>query len=212
MRLVMTGEKVSYHGRVVKFDDVQMGWKPIRPNVPLWFAALSTTGLRLAGEIADGVLLNTVSSPEYSANAIRILRESVEAAGRDWSSFEVAELINTSVEDDRDAAIDNVRWEVAYKFIPHGSWTQSGQRRRVGEPHIDPDALPALESAYRTGGKRALELALPPETVASLTAAGTEDDVRERVQAYRDAGVTLPILRPAARHQTSRIIDLFAPR
>ena len=37
-------------------------------------AATSATGLTLAGTIADGVLLNTVASPEYSANAIRIVR------------------------------------------------------------------------------------------------------------------------------------------
>jgi hypothetical protein len=34
----------------------------------------------------------------------------------------------------------------------------------------------------------------------------------QRVERYREAGVTLPIFRPAARHQTTRIIDLFAPR
>ena len=37
------------------------------------------------------------------------------------------------------------------------------------------------------------------------------DEVLARVQKFRDVGVQLPILRPAAAHQTERLLDLFAP-
>lgn len=212
MRLVLTGEKVSYHGQFVTFEDVELGFVPVRRRVPMWIAATSAAGLRLAGEIGDGVLLNTVASPEYSANAIRIVREAAETAGRDWATFEVAQLINTSVEDDRDAAIDAVRWEVASKFVPASFSRQSGPRMRVGEPFIDPAALPALTEAFDRGGMDALAKALPASAVAGLTASGTPDEARRRIEQYREAGVRLPIVRPAAPHQTDRIIDLFAPR
>jgi alkanesulfonate monooxygenase SsuD/methylene tetrahydromethanopterin reductase-like flavin-dependent oxidoreductase (luciferase family) len=155
-------------------------------------------------------LLNAVSSPEYCANAIKIVREAVEAAGRDWSRFEVAGLINTSIEDDPDVALDAVRWEVAYKFLPYKFRTQAGPRMRVGEPHIDPSDLPRLDAAYNAGGMPALQEALPKETVAAFTAAGTPEQVKQRIQQYREAGVSLPILRPAAKHQTVRMLDLFA--
>jgi len=46
------------------------------------------------------VLLTPVALPEYSANAIGILRSAGAEAGRDWDDFEVAQIINTSVEDD----------------------------------------------------------------------------------------------------------------
>src|SRR5437870_1158672 len=49
MRLLLTGEKVSYHGQVVNFDDVGLAWKPVRRAIPLYIAATSRTGLRLAG-------------------------------------------------------------------------------------------------------------------------------------------------------------------
>ena len=113
IRLVLTGERVSYQGTTVAFEDAELGWKPLRRHVPLWIAATSATGLRLAGRIGDGVLLNTVASPEYSANAVRIVRQAAQEAGRDQASFEVAQLINTSVEEDHGAALDAVRWEVA---------------------------------------------------------------------------------------------------
>jgi hypothetical protein len=62
--------------------------------------------------------LNAICSPEYSRIAITILRESGETAGRDWSSFEVAQLVNCSIEDDTEQAYDAIRWEVASKFDP----------------------------------------------------------------------------------------------
>jgi alkanesulfonate monooxygenase SsuD/methylene tetrahydromethanopterin reductase-like flavin-dependent oxidoreductase (luciferase family) len=82
----------------------------------------------------------------------------------------------------------------------------------VGEPYIDASLVPGLEEAHRRGGPEALARALPAEMVAGLTAAGTADDVVKRIQRYRDAGVRLPIVRPAAPHQTQPIIDLFSPR
>jgi 5,10-methylenetetrahydromethanopterin reductase len=211
IRRLLTGERVSYEGKVVRIDGVQLGWKPVRARVPLWVAATSATGLAMAGAVGDGVLLNTVASPEYSANAIQIVRRAVEAAGRDWASFEIAQLINTSVEDDRDLAIDAVRWEVATKFLPGKFKTQAGPRVRVGEPYIDPALVPGLEEAHRRGGPDALARALPATMVQGLTAAGTPDEVVTKIQRYRDAGVKLPIVRPAAGHQTQRILDLLSP-
>ena len=210
IRLLLTGERVTYHGQTVTLDNVALGWKPIRANIPLWIAATSATGLATAGRIGDGVLLNTVASPEYSANAIRIVRQAAEAAGRDWATFEVAQLINTSVEDDHGRAVDAVRWEVATKFLPGKFQLQSGPRMRVGEPYIDPALVPELEAAHHRGGPDALARALPASTVEGLTIAGTPDEARERIQRYRDAGVKLPIVRPAAAHQTQRIIELFS--
>lgn len=212
IRLVLSGERVSYKGRFVDFEDAQLGFTPPRRRVPLWIAATAAAGLRLAGEIADGVLLNTVASPEYSANAIRIVREAAEQAGRAWEAFEVAQLINTSVEDDTAAAVDAVRWEVASKLVPASFARQVVPRLRVGEPAIDPGGLPALHEAFDRGGVDALAQALPAPWVEGLTASGTEDAVRRRIARYREAGVRLPILRPAAAHQTGRVVELFTPR
>ncbi len=212
IRLLLTGERVSYEGTVVKIDGVALGWKPVRARVPLWIAATSATGLAMAGAVGDGVLLNTVASPEYSAYAIKIVRRAVEAAGRDWSTFEVAQLINTSVDDDAERAIDAVRWEVATKFLPGKFKTQAGPRMRVGEPYIDPALVPALEEAHHRGGPDALARALPAAMVQGLTAAGTPGDVVRKIERYRAAGVKLPIVRPAAGRQTPQIIELLSPR
>jgi alkanesulfonate monooxygenase SsuD/methylene tetrahydromethanopterin reductase-like flavin-dependent oxidoreductase (luciferase family) len=208
MRLVLSGERVSYAGRHVQFRDVQLGWKLTRTHIPMWNPASSAGGLRLAGEIGDGVVLNACTSPEYSANAIAIMRTACEAAGRDWSRFEVSQLVVCSIEDDRQKAIDAVRWEVASKFHPR-SLNITKRRLAIGEPHVRPADFPMLEEAFRQGDKDGLAEALPVSYIENMTATGTPDDVRRRVQAYRDAGVTLPILRPAHARQAERLLDAF---
>ena len=118
MRLILTGDKISYEGQVVKLNNVGLGWKPFRKSIPLYIPATARAGLRLAGQIGDGVVLNAVCSPEYTVNALKIIREEVEKAGRDWSNFEVSQIINCSVEEDHKKAFDAIRWEVATKLDP----------------------------------------------------------------------------------------------
>ena len=211
IRLILSGEKVSYHGQYVNFDDVQLGWRPVRTEVPMYIAATSRRGLRVAGRIGDGVLLNATCSPEYSANALRYVGEGMEESGRDWSRFQVAQLVNCSIEEDHERAMDAMRWEVASKLDPIQLPFILKPKKAVGEPYMSEDDIPLFKEAWERGGKEALMRAVPESYIEGMTASGTPDEVRRKVQQYREVGVQLPILRPAARHQAERLLDLFAP-
>ena len=211
IRRLVAGDSVTHAGQFVRLDNVRLSWKPIRAAPPIWVAATSPRGLRLAGRVADGVLLNSVASPEYAANAIRILRSAVEKAGRNWEAFEVAQLVNCSVENNRASALEAIRWEVATKFSPSQLPFNARSRLAVGEPHIKPEDLPMFVEAYQAGGKEALAASIPISYLEGLTASGTPEQVLERVDRYRRAGVNLPLLRPAARHQLETLLTLFAP-
>lgn len=210
MRLVISGENASYHGEVVNFDNAQLGFEPVRDHIPFLIPATSTTGLRLAGKIGDGVMLNAVCSPEYSANALAIARKSLEEAGRNWDDFIVAQIVNCSIEDDHATALDQVRWEVATKFDPIQLPFIAGPKMRVGEPYIHEEDIPKFEEAWERGGKNALVDAVPDSYVEGMTASGTPEEVKEKVARYREVGVQITVLRPAAKHQAQRLLDLFA--
>lgn len=207
VRLLLTGERVSFRGDVVHLDDVGLNWQPVRADVPLWTAATSRLGLRIAAELADGVLLDGGTSPEYTANAVALLREARASAGKPMEGFTVAQLISTSVADDEADALDAVRWEVASKF--RYALTAS-HKIAVGEPHVDPDAPSRLSAVYREGGEAALRAAIPDATVRALTASGHERQVRQRIDAYRSAGVDVPVLRAPDKSQLPRLFDLAA--
>jgi alkanesulfonate monooxygenase SsuD/methylene tetrahydromethanopterin reductase-like flavin-dependent oxidoreductase (luciferase family) len=169
-------------------------------------------GLQLAGAVGDGVVLNAVCSPEYTVNALKIIKASAEAAGRDFSKFEVAQIINCSVEDDHQKALDAVRWEVATKLDPVQIKFIAAPKMRVGEPYIRKEDIPLFEKAHAEGGMEGLIKAIPDSYVEGMTACGTPEEVLKRVQQYRDAGVKIPLLRPAAAHQSQRVLDMFAQR
>lgn len=211
IRLILSGEKVSYHGEVVHFDDVELGFQPTRRSIPMFIPATSRKGLRIAGQIGDGVMLNAICSPEYSANAIAIVREAAEEAGRDWSEFGIYQLVNCSVEDDHQKALDAIRWEVASKLDPIQLPFIMKPKAAVGEPYMRVEDAPVFEEAWRRGGKEALIKAVPDSYIEGMTASGTPDEVVAKVQKYRDVGVQVPILRPAAPHQAERLLDLFGP-
>ncbi|MFQ5692176.1 MAG: LLM class flavin-dependent oxidoreductase [Nitrospinota bacterium] len=213
LRKIVSGEKqITWKGETIRLDRVELAWKPYRDYIPMWIAATSKTGLRIAGEIGDGVMLNAITSPEYIKNAVQICKEACEAAGRDWSKFEIACLIVSSVEDDHDQAIDQIRWEVASKFDRIQIDFNAGQRIRVGDPHLHKEDFPKFREAEEKGGKELLAKTMPLSYIENLTASGTPQEVMDRVERYREAGVNLPVVRPAQPHQAQRLLDMFAPK
>ena len=107
-------------------------------------------------------------------------------------------------------ALDAVRWEVATKLDPVQISFIAAPKMRVGEPYIRKEDIPLFEKAHAEGGMDGLIKAIPDSYVEGMTASGMPDEVQKRVQQYRDAGVQIPLLRPAAAHQTQRLLDLFA--
>jgi 5,10-methylenetetrahydromethanopterin reductase len=210
VRRLLAGERVSYKGQSLEMENAGLNWRPVRTRIPFWLAAISRTGLRLAGQLADGVLLDAHTSPEYVENAVTILREAVREAGRSWDGFEVAQIVPCSVEDTHRDAVDAVRWEAASRFESPTFPAESERRLRVGEPAVRREDFPMLLEALARGGKAAVAAALPAALIEQTTACGTPDEVRERVARYRRAGVTFPLIRPQAPHQAARAMSLFA--
>ncbi len=212
MRLLLTGEKISYHGEVIHLDDVQLGFKPFRKEIPLLIPATSTVGLKLAGKIGDGVMLNALCSDQYTVNAIKIVKAAVEDAGRDWSKFAIYKLVNCSVEDDHKKAVDRMRPELATRFKPLQFPFATRPLMTIGEPCIKEEDIPKFEEAWEKGGMDALIETIPDSYVESMTASGTPDEVLKRVQDFQDAGVQVTCLRPAGQDQVDRLLDLFASK
>lgn len=209
MRGLLTGEPTTVRGSVVHMEDVALSWTPVRPDLPIWVAATSRKGIANAAVVGDGLLLDAGASPEYSHNAITLARQAREDAGLDPATLQVAQLVNTSIDDDEDAAVAAMRWEVTSKFT-YASTPRV--KMAVGEPTIDPDEVERLQQAFAAGGKAALAEAIPRDYVTGLTATGDEATVRAKVEAYRQAGVDLPLVRPAALSQMPRLLAAFGGR
>jgi alkanesulfonate monooxygenase SsuD/methylene tetrahydromethanopterin reductase-like flavin-dependent oxidoreductase (luciferase family) len=161
-----------------------------RPQLPIYIAALSPAMLRLAGEIADGVLLwlccpsyiRDVVIPEVSAGR--------ERAGRTMEGFDVVAAIPSAVVADRADAHAAMRREVLPYFgLPfyRAMLERSGFEAEIA----------AFDAA--AGNLEAMQAAISERFLDELAAVGDAGQVRDGIGRYREAGTTSPCVGPIAR-------------
>jgi alkanesulfonate monooxygenase SsuD/methylene tetrahydromethanopterin reductase-like flavin-dependent oxidoreductase (luciferase family) len=88
LRALLAGETVTVTGDKVRLDGVALGWPPLVP-VPVLLGAIGPKSLALAGECADGVLLDADFSVDGARDAVERCRAARATAGVD-APFEVA--------------------------------------------------------------------------------------------------------------------------
>ena len=159
-----------------------IGYKP-RVGMKIFFAALAPGMLRLAAEIADGVVL-WMCSPKYIRERIRpTIEEALEKKGRDPAHFEIVAPVSSALTENLDAARDAYRRAAKpYPQLPF--------YRRVIEEGGHADALAAADAGEP----------LPASFVDAMAGLGDAETIRAKIEEYRDAGVTLPSVAPVPRH------------
>ena len=148
--------------------------------------------LELTGEIADGVIL-TRSTLGTAAAARSRIAAGAARAGRDAAAIEVTSLLPASVSPDREAALAAARPGLAFYagFFPR-------YNRLLAESGFAEEAA-AVAKAWAAGDTAAATRAVTDEMIAATGIAGTPDECRARLDAYRDSGLDLPIISPFAR-------------
>lgn len=209
IRQLFTMEEVTYQGEFVHLDrvklDVAFGDTSPR-NIPLYIGATGPKMLEMAGEICDGVVLNYVVSVDYIREAVELVRQGAERAGKTLDDVDRPELLVCCLSDeDPQAAMMEGKALVAYYLgtEPHimkASKVDEGLIKKVQEFV----GWPATEADYR----RAAQL-IPDDVVRNLMAVGTSQQCRDKVAEYIDAGVTCPILYPMM-NDIKPVIDAFA--
>ena len=148
--------------------------------------------LELTGQIADGCLLNYCVPPEYNDRAMELLEKGTAKAGRTLDDIDRPQLIVCSVDRDRDRAIRSAK-ELITQYIaqqPHIA-KASGVRRETVEEIQSILGWPATKDQIL----RAMVL-VPDELVLRITATGTPDEARSKVDEYIQRGCTCPVLYP----------------
>jgi 5,10-methylenetetrahydromethanopterin reductase len=208
VRRLVAMENVTFHGDFVDVEDIQIdivhGDRSPR-HIPIYIGATGMKMMELTGDIADGVVLNYLVSPSYNATAMEHLAAGAAKAGRDVQDLDRPQLVVCSLDEDRDLALDRAR-ELVTQYL--GQQPHIGKASGVDQGLLDDIAKiltwPATEEQIR----EAMEL-VPDEIVQMVTASGTPDECRAKVQEYVDAGATCPILYPLG-DDVEAMIDAFA--
>ena len=168
-----------------------MGVDP-RPDIPIYAAALSPRMLRLAGEIADGVIL-WLCTPDYIRDVVvPEVRAGREKAGRPADGFDIVAAVPSGVaEEPADAWRAMRRDLLTYFSLPF--------YRAMIEASGFGEDIAAFDAAAGASDGDAMQAAISDGFLAALTAVGDEDAVRSGVTRYLDAGATSPCVGPIPR-------------
>jgi probable F420-dependent oxidoreductase len=189
VRALVRDGVVSYRGEAVTIERFDLWFPPHRPDVPIYVAALFPRMLEIAGELADGVLL-TWPTPTTIARAVEHVALGARRAGREATAVDVGSLIPCAVADTAAAARDALRPAVGLYagFFPR-------YNRLLAEAGFG-EAVREIKTAFDRGGRQAAAKVVPDELIDAVALAGTPATCRDRLAAYRRAGLALPIVSP----------------
>jgi 5,10-methylenetetrahydromethanopterin reductase len=208
LRRLLNMERVSFQGEFIHVDGIELdvvhGRREPR-NVPIFIGATGDQMMEMTGEIADGVVLNYCVPPEYNHKALDLLRKGAAKANRNFDAIDRPQLIVCSVDPDHDKAIDTTR-ELLTQYLaqqPHIAKASGVSEDVVANIQAIlgwPATLEQIQKAKHL---------VPEELIDRITASGTPEEARKKVEEYCLNGCTCPILYPVGG-DVRLLIDTFA--
>ncbi|MGH2606221.1 MAG: LLM class flavin-dependent oxidoreductase, partial [Anaerolineales bacterium] len=193
-----------HHVEGIELDVVHGRREP--RHVPIYIGATGRNMMELAGEIADGVVLNYCVPPGYNDEALTHLEAGARKAGRSLEAVDRPQLVVCSVDPDREKALDTSR-ELLTQYLaqqPHIA-KASGVAESVVQQIQSILGWPATHDQIL----KAKHL-VTDDLITRITASGTPDEARAKVREYVQRGATCPILYPVGG-DVRLLIDTFAP-
>jgi 5,10-methylenetetrahydromethanopterin reductase len=202
-------ENVTFEGDFVKVRDIRLDivyGDPTSPRkIPIYIGATGWDMIELTGEIADGILLNYLVSPEYNRKALEHLKAGAKKVERRLDEIDRPQLIVCSLDEDADKAIDSARPLVAQYLgqQPHIAKASGVKESLIEEVKTALGGWPA-----KPGGLDKAKRLIDDQLVQLITASGTAEDCLNKVNKYNDTGCACPILYPLADN-VHAMIDAF---
>ena len=209
LRRLLNMERVTFHGEFHHVDGIELdvvhGRKEPR-NVPIYIGATGPKMMELTGEIADGVVLNYCVPPSYNEQAMERLEAGAKKSGRSIDELDRPQLVVCSVDEDEDKALDTSR-ELLTQYL-----AQQPHIAKASE--VDQSVVDGIQAilgwpATHEQIQQAKHL-VPDDLVTRITASGTPEQARAKVQEYIDNGATCPILYPVGG-DVRLLVDTFSP-
>lgn len=208
MKRLLNMERVTFHGEFHHVDGIELDVVHGRcepRNVPIYIGATGDAMMELTGEIADGCVLNYCVPPEYNLKAMDYMERGAKKAGRSIDSLDRPQLIVCSVDHDHKKAVDAAK-ELITQYL--------AQQPHIAKASETPEAtIKQIQSILGwPATKEQIHAAMqfvPDELIERITASGTPDEVRKKVDEYNRNGCTCPILYPLG-DDVKLMIDTFA--
>lgn len=187
VRACLSGERVDFAGDFYEVKGFRLGVRLGEKRPEIVVGALGPKMLALAGEVADGVLLNYLPAT-HVAWSLEQVRNGIERAGRPAGEVTSYAYVHAGV-CDREAAVDKARKDL-FSYAVVDSYAANFTRAGYG------DAVAEIREAHAAKDRAAALAAVSDEMVDGIDILGDAATVTAAMRAYIDAGVDHPVLMP----------------
>jgi F420-dependent oxidoreductase-like protein len=215
VRMALARERVEFHGQTIELPlpdgpgkPLKLMISPVQEHIPIYLAAIGPKNTALAGEIADG-WIPTFFSPEHVSDFRALLEDGAGRAERSLDGFDIAPTVNAYVSDDLEAARNLMRPILALYIGGMGSREQNFYNQLVQRYGFEAPAR-EIQDLYLEGKKEEAAAAIPTELIDKVSLCGPREVVRDRLAAFRQAGVGTLMITPMAFTAEDRIAQLRA--
>jgi probable F420-dependent oxidoreductase len=187
-----TGELGRWEGEYYRLD---FRWfknaiPPVRTAIPIYLPAVYENAIRMAGEIADGLVGHPIWSERWIANeVVTQLKRGLESAGRARSDFDLNIWAWVAIDADRTRAIEVMRGTVAF-------YASFAQYERFFAAHGFEQEARAICAAAGRNDTASMLRATPDAMVETFAIVGTTNDVRARVEQLWQVADSLTLAAP----------------
>jgi probable F420-dependent oxidoreductase len=179
VKACLSGEKVDFAGDFYEVKGFRLGLKLGEKKPKVVVGALNPKMLQLAGEVADGVLLNYLPASHVAWSV-----EQVRLGG----DAEIYGYVHAGV-GDREQGIDKARRDL-FSYAVVDAYAANFRRAGFG------DEVDAIRERHAAGDREGALAAVSDRMCDAIDVLGDADTVRDAVRAYVDAGVDVPVLMP----------------
>jgi F420-dependent oxidoreductase-like protein len=213
VRIISRGDKLQYDGQIFHLPLPGGEGKSIRsgappsPNIPVYLATLSPMSLALTGEVADG-WIGTSFIPEQAEEVFfQHIRKGAQRAGRSMDEIDLQAGGVVSFTDDLEKALPRRKPGLAFTLGAMGSKEHNFYNAAFQRAGYQEEAR-AIQLKWLEGDRQTAAQMVPEEMVLHTNLLGTDAMVRERMQAYKNAGVTTLRVDPDGRTLQERLDTL----
>jgi 5,10-methylenetetrahydromethanopterin reductase len=187
VRALLAGETVTIEGKIIRLKDCKLNFEPRGP-VPIIVGSNGQLIIKLAAEIADGVVSSSVLVEPRIGEVFELVEKGLQTSGRKRSDFRVYSRLNIAIHTDPEAAYMALK-PMIYNLIC-GKYPDTGMFDRMGLP-LPEDLRHTVESVGRTFDHDKLSWIvnqIPDEYIENTCLGTTPQKVIDQLHKLQKAG------------------------